>query len=94
MDMITSLMQILGGEKSQAFAEILETLSKNSFDIKKTLQTVTPEDLARILQSLSEKNENKKAASVQTTYGLSPIADIADKEIIYALNRYTSEKLY
>lgn len=75
-----------GGGK---FAPILNLLKENSFDIKKVMANLNPETVAPIIKDFmnSAKKESPEAYSGHSE-GLSPIAGIADKDVIYTLNKY------
>lgn len=90
MDIVEVLKNLIPNINAGGLVPIINLLRENSFDLKKTVQTLTPEKLAPIIESFSE-NAAKSAANTNThANGLSPIADVADKEIIYNLNRYLS----
>ena len=104
MDFIKLITEALSG--NGALSQIFNKLKDNSFDIKKTFSDLSPELLVPILGALnsfgnknvyySEKEENEQKsdfASVQAS-GVAPIANIADKEIVYALNQFVSARLY
>lgn len=101
MDIIDVLLKTIGGNGLNALAPVFKLLNENSFDIKKVLEKVTPEDLAKIFQGIAETTENGKTAQnaqknapfVTETNGVAPISDIADKEIVYALNKYVNSEL-
>ncbi len=87
----------LKDEKFKTFAPVLELLSKNDFDFRKTLNGLNLDAVAPIIKAFME-NLNAKEGQKQTptdfsvgeVVGLNPIANLADKEIVYTLNKYYS----
>ena len=73
---------------------ILELFKENSFDIKRVLQNLKPETVAPIIKDFMSKNNNKSPTeTVGHACGLNPIAKIADKEIVYTLNKFFCEPI-
>ena len=68
-------------------APLFKLFEENNFDIKKVLTNLDFEKLAPILSIFSniKGSENSFSEPIST---LSPISSIADKDIIFALNRY------
>ena len=90
MDIVDVLKNLIPNINAGGLVPIINLLRENSFDLKRTAQTLTPEKLAPIIESFSI-NAAKSAAKTNThANGLAPIANVADKEIIYTLNRYLS----
>ena len=72
-------------------SEIFNVLKQNDFDLAKTLKNVNMETLAPIINSFMNTENNKShKESFISPCGLNPIAKIADKDIVYTLNRYFS----
>ena len=93
MDIIRLLKNLLSNESVEALVPILELLRENSFDLKRTLNAVTPEKLAPVLEKLFQSGINSGVNNYNSnpTFnagGVTPIANLADSEIVYALNRY------
>ena len=84
------LSSFLEQKKLGKFMPIFELLKQNSFDIKTTVKNLTPQTVAPIIKEFLSFNndENINNAPKQEYYGTSPIIDVADKNIIYTLNRY------
>ena len=61
--------------------------SGGNFDLKNFLNGITPKDVSDFLSTVlrGEKNPAENYA------GLTPIADMADRDIVFALNRYFAE---
>ena len=92
MDLLQFILSLLGNDKIiNLFAPIIELLKQNSFDIKKVLASLDPEMLKPIVQEFMNNINNRPAQSAERTNGLKPISNLADKDIIFALNRYLAE---
>ena len=67
---------------------IIKLLKDNSFDLKKVLKELKPETVAPIIkQFLNSAPAAKTSASApEKSYGIAPIARVADKDIVYTLN--------
>lgn len=85
------LLKAYGKEE---LAPILQTLEKNNFDIKKTVSGLKPDTIIPILKSVAsafpfgrEKTSPQNSFS-RESFGTAPLSGIADKEIVYRLNRY------
>ncbi len=77
---------------SGGFTKILELFKDNSFDVKKTLSSLTPETVAPLVKEfLSGANKKSPAHSNAQSVGVSPISNVADKDIVYTLNKYLGE---
>ena len=93
MDLLQFLLSLLfNGKNGGAFMPVIKLLADNSFDIKKTLSCLTPDQIEPIVKEFM-RYENKKNPTdgCSPSVGLTPIALIADKEIVYTLNRYFHE---
>ena len=72
------------------FEPIIAALKDGSFDLSKALSSVTPQMIMPLIQSFLSKNKQPQPTDCGEGCNLKPIADIADREIIYSLNRYFS----
>lgn len=92
MDITETLKNFLSGGNAQAIIPIINLLRENSFDVKKTLGSLTPEILSPIVENFFKNDDTKESVNParNAAQGVAPIANIADKEIVYALNRYVS----
>lgn len=70
---------------------IIDLFKDNSFDLKKVLKNLSPELLAPVIKSFS--GQNKSRAEARRDYGVTPISKIADKDIVYTLNKYLSSNV-
>jgi hypothetical protein len=87
--LLSFLLKEVGGDK---LTPILETFKNNDFDLKKTLSNLNLEKIAPIISAFFQMNaqKNRPTESAERNFYLSPIAGIADKDIIYTLNKYFS----
>lgn len=95
MDISDMIKNLLSDGGLQKLLPVLNVLRENSFDIKKVLQNLTPESVMQVFQSfMSQNSDVGKAEQEFTGYpaGVSAIANVADKEIVYVLNRYLSSE--
>ncbi len=92
MDLLQFILSLLGNDKIiNLFSPIIERLRQNSFDFKKTLASLDPETLKPIIEEFMQSINNRPAQSAERTNGLKPISNIADKDIVYVLNKYLSQ---
>ena len=92
MDLLQLLTTLFGDDKfNSLFSPIIELLRQNSFDIKKALASLSPEMLKPIVQEFIKNINNRPAQSAERANGLKPISNIADKDIIFVLNKYLSQ---
>lgn len=90
MEILQNLLSLLmNNQNLNGLKPIMDLLAKNSFDIKKTLSSL---DLNSIMPIINQFMNTMKNKSPTTEYspavGLTPIANVADKEIVYTLNKY------
>ncbi len=84
----------LNNPKLKGFAPLIELLSKNSFDVGKTLKNLNLDAIAPVIKAFMEnaqqsgQKETPADFSVGESFGLNPIANLADKQIVYNLNKY------
>ncbi|MBE5749513.1 MAG: hypothetical protein E7346_01420 [Clostridiales bacterium] len=93
MEILQVLLSLfLNGENGGAFAPVIKRLANNSFDLKKTLLSLTPEEVEPIIKEFMKFSDKKSPTNgYSPSVGLDPIAMIADKEIVYTLNKYFHE---
>ena len=94
MDIWNWLKNLSSSGELQALLPLVNLLRENSFDIKRVLENLTPETLAPIIKALSERKvaDNTPVSFSAEPAGVTPIANVADKEIVYVLNRYLSSE--
>ncbi len=79
------------GEKNN-LSPLLNLFQENGFDIKKTIKNIKPEMLLPIVKEFfSSKATKNPTENYSRENSLNPISNIADKEIIYTLNKYFLE---
>ena len=94
MELIKFLLPFLLDEKSKdLITPIFNHLKSCGFDFKKAIFSLTPEILAPIVAAFSNMPKNdKKSPQENCSFpaGVLPISNIADKDIIYNLNKLLS----
>ncbi len=93
MDLLQILSFFLKESNLAGLSPIIELLQNNSFDIAKTLKSLNMDTLAPLIRAFmsgmnNSAKENPTESSVGDIHGLNPIANIADKNIVYTLNKY------
>ena len=92
MELLQQLLSsFLTEQQKQYITPILKLLSDNSFDIKKTLRNLKPEAVAPVIEQFFKMQNKSRTTNVRQSFGTAPISQIADKDIIYVLNRYLGE---
>ena len=92
MDLLQLLTTLFGNDSFMSkLSPIIEHLRQNSFDIKKALASLNPEMLKPIVEDFMKNINNRPAQSAERIDGLKPICNIADKDIIFVLNKYLSQ---
>ena len=89
MEIPDILKNFLSNNNLSALIPVIKLLGENSFDIKKTINSITPETLIKAGEQLLKNNAPQTSYETEKN-GVSPIANIADKDIVYTLNRYIS----
>lgn len=74
-----------GGDK---YSPLFCFLKENSFDVKKILSNFNPQVFEPIIKDFMDFNKNKNPTESVGNYGLNPIANLADSQIVYTLNKY------
>ena len=92
MDLLQFITSLLGNDKMvKLLSPIIELLRQNSFDIKKVLASLDPEMLKPIIEEFIKSINNRPAQSTERIDGMQPISNIADKDIVFALNKYLAD---
>ncbi|MBE7081317.1 MAG: hypothetical protein E7372_02015 [Clostridiales bacterium] len=92
MDLLQFITSLLGNDNMvKLLSPIIELLRQNSFDIKKVLASLDPEMLKPIIEEFMKSINNRPAQSAERTNGLQPISNIADRDIVFALNKYLAD---
>ncbi len=96
MDFLQTVLNFLGSN-GESVKNLLQLLSENSFDLHKILGKLTPESIGEILsETIKSRSQNAENGTEDFSFdsvGLTPIANIADKEVVFALNRYLSDSI-
>ena len=90
MEIPDILKNFLSKNNLSALIPVIQLLGENSFDIKKAISSITPETLMNLSGEFLKNNTPENASFKTEKNGVSPIANIADKDIVYTLNRYIS----
>lgn len=70
---------------------ILNLLKNNSFDLKRVLSQIKPENIMQLVEMFLKNNAKKgPPKNEEPFYQLKPISNLADKQIVYTLNKYFS----
>lgn len=85
MDLTSLLSSLLQNSNLETLAPIIKSISENGFDLGKILSAI---DINTILPLISSFFSGEKKQPVKQANPLTPVLDIADKEIVFALNRY------
>lgn len=92
MELLQFLLSFLLGDNNKKKIEpLLQLFSDNGFDISKVIKSLNPEILAPLIKEFISSTNNKNPQtnfSFGEDFKLSPISRIADKEVVYTLNKY------
>lgn len=93
MDLLQILSSLFGNNKNlSTLIQLFELLRKNNFDIKSALSSLNFSNISDFVPLIKELmfsfNNKSSAECAEQDFGLSPISNIADKEIIYSLNKF------
>ena len=92
MEILQFLISLLSNEQnSKILAPIFEILKQNSFDLKRVLSNINPQVLVPIIKEFMANMNNRPTDTVGRNNGLIPISNIADKDIIFCLNKYLGQ---
>lgn len=93
MEILQFLISFLSKSQNlQKFAPLIKLFSENSFDINKVLKSLSPDVVKPIIEQFASLMNNKSPTdSVGQSVGLEPISNIADKDIVYALNKHLGQ---
>ncbi len=86
--LLSFFLEEYGGKE---FEPILNELKANHFDLARTLKHLNPQTIIPIIRTFMEKRQkNCPTDSAEQFYGVTPINNIADKDILATLNGYFS----
>lgn len=89
MDILQNILQLFG-DKAGQFAPLLEFAAKNNFDLKSMLQNLDVSALAPLFGQILSPPAQAERETPAPAVPLDPIANVADRDIVYCLNRYLS----
>ena len=91
MEILQFLLNFIGNNSNLGvLTPIINLLKENSFDIKRVINNLSPDVIAPIIKEFMNAQNNRPTESVGRNEGLTPIANVADKDIVYTLNKYLS----
>jgi hypothetical protein len=92
MDLLQLITSLFGGNVDfSAFLPLINMLKSGNFDFNSILTLLQNEKILPIIKNFFNSFNNKSPTeTVGQISGLSPIASIADKDIVFVLNRYLS----
>ncbi|MBO7149422.1 MAG: hypothetical protein J6V71_00855 [Clostridia bacterium] len=94
MEILQFLTSLFTNEQNSKFLmPIFELLKQNSFDLRKVLSNLDPQSLAPIIKEFMANMNNRPTDNVGRNNGLVPISNIADKDIIFSLNKYLGQEV-
>lgn len=86
------ILNFLTGGSRAVQRALHSLLEQNNFNLQEVIKNLDFEKLAPILSAFSgEKEAGSFDFSKEPTYPLAPIAAVADRDIVYALNRYLAD---
>ena len=89
MEILQLLLSFLAKEfGGNEFAPLLENLKSGSFDLRSLLQSLTPEMVAPLLKPFL--NNQNSPQSVES-FGVNPIINFVDRDIVFTLNKYFAD---
>lgn len=92
MDLLQIIISFLNNLNSNSdLSPLFDLFKNNSFDLKKILSNLSLESVAPIIKEFLHnfnQEKNPTGCSVGQEFKLEPIAFIADKDVVYTLNRY------
>jgi hypothetical protein len=91
MEILQLLISFLVKEYGKDFAPLFDHLKENNFDIKSAIKNIDVSALLPLIEkfiNLKDAKNRPFETQERDIQGLKPISNIADKDIVYTLNRY------
>ena len=90
MDILNLLTSYLSNGNLQKLTPLIQLLAKNSFDIKKTISSLSIEDIAPLVSAFLSQNETspQNVRGEDVSLKTEPIKTFCSYEIVERLNRY------
>ena len=90
MEILQLLISFLAKEYGKDFEPIFNHLKENNFDIKSAIKNIDISALIPLLERFIFNETKNRPCQTQERdiQGLKPITQIADKDIVYTLNKY------
>ena len=95
MEILQFLISFLSKpENVDKFSSIINAFNKGQLSIDAILKNIDLKTLLPVIQEFLMNGQNKSPTEwVEQGEGLSPIANVADKDIVYALNKYLCQPI-
>lgn len=91
MELLQYILNSVMPGKAEQFAPLLSYAVQNNFNVKSMLENLDVSALAPLVSRFfSSPAENPRQDAPAAASPLEPIASVADKDIVYCLNRYLS----
>lgn len=92
MEILQVLLSLFSnGQNMQVIKDIFLLLKQNDFDIRKTILNLDSKTIEPIIEQFVKNINNRPTETVGRYQGLTPISNIADKDIVYCLNKYLGQ---
>ena len=89
MEILQFLISFLLEEyKDSTFAPILKQVKEHGFNLKSILSNLTPDMVAPIIRTFMQGLNKNSPTEPVGQYGVKPIINFADKDIVNTLNCY------
>lgn len=73
---------------ASALSSLLKTVSENGFDLNKIMKTADISALLPLLGGLFSGGNAAEKPKAEEANPLAPVSSVADRDIVFALNRY------
>lgn len=91
MELVQFLInQFFGDNPPPIVNAILNFLRSSNFDVEGFLKNFKFEKIYQVLNAFSSQNKSR-TNNVRQNFGISPISNLASKEIVCSLNKYFSK---
>ena len=91
MEILQFLISFLVNEYGKDFLPVFNHLKENNFDIKSAIKNIDISVILPLLEKFINLKETKTRSyetQERDIVGLKPISNIADRDIVYTLNKY------
>ena len=91
MEILQFFLSFLLNEYGESLKPIMKALKDNDFDLKRTFRNLDLSTFLPLIKNFLQNGANKTRPenfSERVEVGVSPISNLADKDIVYTLNKY------